>query len=144
MNSKKNKAPVSIPNDQTQCVLIVEKDKALRSNLTRLLKRSGYHVTGTGNGKISLQLLMGALIDLVSGDLAVPVMNGIEMALQMTERFPRLPIIIISDGTTAHKRCAGQTMPNVKVFLRQTVTVDALISAVANVLSHRPRLSSAT
>lgn len=136
MKNNEDKTAAGHMRGKPQYVLIVEDDKDLRDYMARILELGGYRVTGAANGKVAIQFLLGAPIDLVVTDLKMPEMDGVELTQQMAEHFPHLPVIIMSGSKNATERLAGHELPNIKKLLRKPVSIDALISAVVEVLNH--------
>lgn len=79
-------------------ILVIEDDTQMRSALTRLLETSGHRVTAAANGAEGLRLWREHGADLVLTDIQMPVMNGIEVMLQLRAHAPMLPVLAMSGG----------------------------------------------
>lgn len=78
-------------------ILIVDNDSAVREVTATVLQEVGYVVLQVGSGGAALDLLdQHTEIDLVLLDLAMPGMSGAEVARQVQQRFPRLPILFVT------------------------------------------------
>jgi CheY-like chemotaxis protein len=95
-------------------VLVVDDDDALRDALRDLFEVEGFTVAVAKNGAEALRLLVehGVEPGAVVCDLAMPVMNGVELtvALRGTERFARTPLVALSasgDGALRAAMAAG-------------------------------------
>jgi CheY-like chemotaxis protein len=79
-------------------LLLVEDNTALERILTLHLSRLGFQVTSAGTGEDALALLRGnALVpDVLVTDIMLPGMTGLELALQLRDRFPQLPSVLIT------------------------------------------------
>lgn len=81
-------------------VLIVDDDVLIRNNLKYLLSQmNGEFVccAEAGNGQEALGLLESLGPDIILLDMEMPVMNGVELSRRMAERYPQIPIIILSN-----------------------------------------------
>jgi len=77
-------------------ILLADDDPAIRQILLRLLAEEDYLVLAAANGLETLQLANATKFDLVLLDLNMPVKNGWETFEQLSEKFPLLPIILIT------------------------------------------------
>ena len=79
-------------------VLIVDDEKIEREGLKYLLSREEgeRNVFEASNGKQALQIIRSEDIQLVLTDIKMPHMDGLELASQVREEYPNLPIVIFS------------------------------------------------
>jgi two-component system cell cycle sensor histidine kinase/response regulator CckA len=79
-------------------VLLVEDDDAVRSATRRVLELAGFVVLEACNGLDALEKIEGATppVDLVLSDVAMPEMNGRELARAIHERGDGIPVILAS------------------------------------------------
>jgi two-component system cell cycle sensor histidine kinase/response regulator CckA len=79
-------------------VLLVEDDDAVRAATRRVLELAGFAVLEAGNGLEALEKIDSAKvpIDLVLADVAMPGMNGHELARTLHERGDGMPVILAS------------------------------------------------
>ncbi len=78
-------------------ILLVDDDSAVREVTASMLRELGYGVFEVGSGGAALDLLEEEPnIDLVVLDFAMPGMNGIEVARQVSSRFSSLPVLFIT------------------------------------------------
>jgi len=80
-------------------VLLVDDEPAVGRYLRSLIdtKCEGFQVTATAeNGRRALSVLEERPIDLVVTDIRMPVVDGLELARKTKERYPHVPIIIVS------------------------------------------------
>jgi signal transduction histidine kinase/CheY-like chemotaxis protein len=78
-------------------VLLVDDDSAVREITAALLQEMGCTVIEAGSGVAALDLLeTPAAYDLVVLDFAMPGMNGAEVAREVTQRCPGLPILFVT------------------------------------------------
>jgi two-component system, cell cycle sensor histidine kinase and response regulator CckA len=83
-----------------EVVLVVEDEEAVRTMLRRLLESEGYAVLEAADGQQALQVIEGApRVDLVITDVAMPAMNGRQLADRLKLSRPRLPVLFMSGYT---------------------------------------------
>ena len=81
-------------------VLVVDDEKVVRDGCHRVLTGKGYEVLSAENGMQALDLLDAKEIDMILLDLKMPVMSGEEMLGITTEKYPDIPVIIITGHGT--------------------------------------------
>ncbi len=79
-------------------VLIVDDDYEWRMLIHRLLQNSGYDVIEAKNGKNALKLLENNNIDLVLTDILMPIMDGVELIRELSQRHPGMPVIAMTSN----------------------------------------------
>ncbi|MBK6423902.1 MAG: response regulator [Gemmatimonadetes bacterium] len=79
-------------------VLVVDDEAAVRRILVRHLTRAGYQVVDCEDGRVALEYLEAnpGAVDLALTDLVMPVMSGQELATRISDRWPRLPVLLMS------------------------------------------------
>jgi two-component system, NarL family, response regulator NreC len=79
-------------------VLIVEDHPVVRSGIRMLLTEEGDIdvMAEANNGREALTLLDGMSPDLLLLDISMPEVNGLEVTQQVREKFPTLPILILT------------------------------------------------
>jgi len=83
-------------------VLIVDDSVVVRRLLARIIEEeSGLEVAGqAANGRLALEMLDTAAPDLVTLDVEMPEMDGLETLVEIRRRKPRLPVIMFSTLTS--------------------------------------------
>ena len=81
-------------------VLVVDDEKVIRDGCTLILQPEGYQVKTAANGKEAIALLEVEPVNVVLCDLKMPVMGAIEVLEEARDRFPDVPIIIITGHGT--------------------------------------------
>jgi signal transduction histidine kinase len=81
-----------------ETVLLVEDDDGVRQFAARALRGLGYDVHEANNGRSALELVIdhGLRIHILVTDLVMPVMNGTELAKEITRLFPSTPVLYTS------------------------------------------------
>ncbi len=75
-------------------ILIVDDDPSIRMLYKEELEDEGYDVVTASSGEEALRLFEEAKPDLVTLDILMPDMDGIQVLRKMKEKKPRLPIIM--------------------------------------------------
>ena len=90
-----------------------EKTTALvRRTVGRMLESAGFEVTSVANGLEALGVLREAApFALVVSDLSMPRLDGRSLVEQLRERFPGLPLVIISGNPEADRQGAALHLP---------------------------------
>jgi len=83
-------------------ILIVDDELNMRLVLSAMLKKEGFEVSSASNGREALQILKSNKIAVVITDLKMPDMDGMELLTHISERYPEIPVVIITaHGTVA-------------------------------------------
>ncbi len=77
-------------------ILVVDDEKRICSSLTGIFEDEGYKVRAVHDGHAALQDIEAHLPDLMILDLWMPGLDGLQVLEIMKERYPALPIIVIS------------------------------------------------
>jgi CheY-like chemotaxis protein len=77
-------------------VLIVDDEENLRQLGKHVLESQGYEVHCAGDGFEALTALKKSLPDVIISDLQMPNMNGFEFLSVVRQRFPAVPVVVIS------------------------------------------------
>jgi len=80
-------------------VLVVDDEPELRQTIGRGLTRSGYQVALAANGREALaELAAEADVDAVITDIDMPVMAGPELAGEVLDHHPGVPVLFVSSS----------------------------------------------
>jgi CheY-like chemotaxis protein len=80
-------------------VLVVEDDELVRYFMVRSLAEGGFRAVVASNGGEALRILAmpaATVISAVVTDLAMPVMDGRTLAERMAEKWPSIPLLMVS------------------------------------------------
>lgn len=77
-------------------VLIVDDDPLVRGAIGACLRHSGYVVHEASDGRKALTFLSHRSVELVIADILMPDLDGIELVMRLTDRFPDIKILAIS------------------------------------------------
>ena len=81
---------------QVPKVLIVDDDDGIRSLLSAVCKRVGYHCDNAEDGSIALQKIKSTDFDVVLLDLMMPKMNGYQVIEALREMKERPQVIVVT------------------------------------------------
>lgn len=129
----------AIPSSTGAAVLVVDDEDAVRSAIVRVLRRAGYEVfavTGPGEA-LALAASHQGVLDLVLTDIAMPDMDGLELARRLRELRPGLAIIPMS-GHAADVSESRWRHVDPKRLLAKPFTAEALLAAVHDALASKP------
>lgn len=77
-------------------VLVVDDQYLVLQTVAAQLQRLGMEVTIARHGGEAWEILKDKEFDLVVTDLSMPVMNGVELTRRIREKFPNLPIVMLT------------------------------------------------
>ena len=117
--------------NEGEVVLVVEDEEAVRGMTARLLESEGYKVLTARDGAEALEAIRSEIgrLDLVIMDAAMPSMNGRELAAQLQELRPGLPVLFMSGYTDDEMVRRGLIEPD-HPFLSKPFTLEILAGAV--------------
>ena len=88
-------------------VLVAEDDRSVRDSLERVLRFEGYEVTTAKDGAEALDALTTQVPDVVVMDVMMPNVDGLTACRMMRERYPALPILMLTARHEVADRVAG-------------------------------------
>lgn len=77
-------------------ILVVDDEECIADTLALILRSSGYEVTARTDARSALEDCALRIPDLVLSDVMMPEMNGIELAIQVEQRYPTCKVLLIS------------------------------------------------
>ncbi len=90
-------------------ILLVDDDDQVRNAYAAFLRAEGYTVLTANDGDEALPLLEGIEWDLLITDLRMRRMHGGELCRQAKEKFPDLPILMIT-GSLPPEDCRADVV----------------------------------
>ena len=112
-------------------ILIAEDDAAVQSFVSRALSHRGHQVTAVGDGLLALDALNDGVFDLLITDIVMPGLDGIELALKVTNDYPELPILLMT-GYSAERQRAH----NLDELICDVVTKPFTLQQICKVAEH--------
>lgn len=77
-------------------ILVVDDEVLIAETMAVILRSSGYDATARNDARSALQECEQRIPDLVLSDVVMPEMNGIDLAIQIAQRYPDCRILLIS------------------------------------------------
>lgn len=78
--------------------MVVDDEESVRNLLKEILTDSGHSIYEAENGEAACEIIANTTINLVVTDLVMPEKSGLELIMDLAEKYPDLPIIAISGG----------------------------------------------
>jgi PAS domain S-box-containing protein len=118
-------------------ILVVEDNDAIRSLAQQVLAQAGYsvHVASTSEDALAMLATGGLGVDLLLTDVVMPGMSGSALAVQLRQRYPRLPCIFMSGYTDDALKYHGVEQME-DVFLPKPFRPATLLQKVRERLDH--------
>ncbi|WP_308638100.1 response regulator transcription factor [Paenibacillus silvisoli] len=118
-------------------ILVVDDEPMIRKGLQKLIREADPligHAETADNGIDALEKIASSRPDLLFTDIKMPKMDGLELCRVVNERFPGLPVVVISGyGDFAYaQQCLSY---GVKEYLLKPVTKAAVGKTVAKLLA---------
>ena len=122
--------------DRRNSVLVVDDEPQVRRLVARILAEEGFSVLPAACGAEALALLVDPA-DVVVLDMRLPDLSGPDVARQLRQRWPDLPILFISayPEPALHDRAAEALVQD---FLCKPFTREQLMAALLRLLPAHP------
>lgn len=112
-------------------VLVVDDNRDAIEALASVLELAGHRVIATTSSAAALEAWTRTRdrIDLVVTDLAIPGMNGLDLARTLHESGPQVPVVVVSGYSPPPET------PDVAAWLCKPVAVDDLLTTIGRILA---------
>ena len=117
-------------------VLVIDDDPGVRDYLEALVSRQGYQVSAMSGGEEALKRLDEVRPDLVTLDVVLPGMDGLETLRQLKQRLPDVPVVMLSGHGQARTIVEAMRL-GASDFLRKPFEVEELELAFQKALEKR-------
>ncbi|WP_417464295.1 response regulator [Kordiimonas sp.] len=117
-------------------VLVVEDEEAVRDYVSRVLTMHGHTVLVANDGAQAVELMNDHHFDLLLSDIAMPMMDGISLALKVRATRPHVPIILMTGFANERQRAHNLSLL-IEGLLSKPFTMDQLLGAVNKALANR-------
>lgn len=114
-------------------IMVVDDDQYLREGIAEALGRAGFSVTLATDGETALGLMAQQKFDLVLLDLVMPGLSGLEVMRRLREKFPRLPVIMLSAFATVENAVEAMRQ-GAQDYVTKPFRVDTLLASVRRTL----------
>jgi two-component system nitrogen regulation response regulator NtrX len=115
-------------------ILIVDDEAAIRKSLSGVLEDEGYEAVTAESGEEGLERAEAADPDLVLLDVWLPGMDGIETLRVLKERFPALPVLIMSGHGTI-ETAVRATKLGAYDFIEKPLNLDKVLLSIEHALN---------
>jgi DNA-binding response OmpR family regulator len=117
-------------------ILVVDDSPQISKALSDLLSTSGYLVRTAPSAERALQILESATFDLIITDLKMTGMSGIDLARQVLQKTPDLPVVILT-GFGDMDSVINALRLGVADYLKKPFSIDEVISVVEREIARR-------
>lgn len=116
-------------------ILIVDDTLFMRTAIRNMVKNWGFEVVGeAANGQEAVQLYERLQPDIVTMDLTMPIMNGMDAVKEIIAKYPKANIIMVT--ALGQPRIMVDAIENgVKDFITKPFTPETLKTVLDNVLT---------
>ena len=118
-------------------VIVVDDDAAVRNALKFALELEGFGVRAFGSGCEMLAEMALAAHGCLIVDQYMPAMTGIELAERVRERYPDIPVILITAKASDHLRLAA-ALSGIRDVLEKPLEDGALFDRINKALTASP------
>jgi putative nucleotidyltransferase with HDIG domain len=84
------------PIVETEKILVVDDEEAIREVVSTLLEAQGYHCTVCSNGRMALDAFRKDTFDLALSDIVMPEMDGLKLLAELRNEDPDVPVIMVT------------------------------------------------
>jgi DNA-binding response OmpR family regulator len=88
-------------------ILLVEDEESLAIGLEYNLTHEGYKVERASDGRRAIDLIESHVYDVVILDIMLPYLDGFDVAKKIREKFPQMPILMLTARTGIKDRVKG-------------------------------------
>ena len=117
-------------------VMVIDDDPGLREYMEALVTRQGYEVHAVAGGEEALRVLDDANPDLITLDVVLPGMDGLETLQELKQRVPKVPVIMLSGHGQARTIVEAMRL-GASDFLRKPFEAEELELAFQKALEKR-------
>lgn len=119
-------------------ILVVDDEASIRTFVSRVLERDGYHVQTAQDGQEALKLLESSEFDLLLSDIKMDRLDGIGLLREARVRYPDLVIILLTGHATVQSAVVAVNEGAYQYLLKPASNQD-ILSAVAGGLQEGDR-----
>ena len=117
-------------------ILIVDDEEGIRQSLAGILSDEGFDTTAVCDGEEALaSMASDGLPDLVLLDIAMPGRDGVEILVELRERWPGLPVVMMSGHGTV-ETAVRTTKYGAYDFIEKPLSIDKVLLTIEHALEH--------
>jgi len=115
-------------------ILVVDDEDGIRRSLAGILSDEGFDTTAARDGEEALASIASAgLPDLVLLDIAMPGRDGVEILVELRERWPVLPVVMMSGHGTV-ETAVRTTKHGAYDFIEKPLSIDKVLLTIQHAL----------
>ena len=114
-------------------VLVVEDEETVRDYVCRVLSMHGHSVLSAKDGAEAVELMEAHHFDLLLSDIAMPMMDGISLALKVRATRPHVPIILMTGYANERQRAHNLSLL-IEGLISKPFTMEQLLGVVGDAL----------
>jgi two-component system C4-dicarboxylate transport response regulator DctD len=116
-------------------ILVVDDEQIVRDLAVQVLRRAGYDVVSAGRAHDALEMVAAGSVDLVVSDVVMPGLSGVELLTELHERWPELPVVLMTGGSPEPERTSGALELGASAIVYKPFSHAQLTDAVAAALA---------
>jgi CheY-like chemotaxis protein len=117
-------------------ILIVDDETSITMTCSAILEAHGYRTEIANDGETALQKALQIRPDMVFSDVVMPGMNGVSLAIALTEQLPNTRILLFSGNTaTADILADAGTQGYSFRILAKPVPIPEMLEAIRSTLA---------
>jgi two-component system chemotaxis response regulator CheY len=121
-------------------VLVIDDEKNIRDLLRMTLTKAGYEVLEAEDGAKAVEILRQddnpLMVDVITCDIRMPKMNGVEAIAFFRQEFPSVPVVVIT-GFPETELAVSLLKQGVSDYVPKPVESQKLLAVVAKAMEHR-------
>ena len=121
-------------------VLLVEDDSELQQLFSRVLTKSGYHVSGADCVDAALEIMDHETIDIIITDVMLPGTDGFEFVRELRDSDCNLPVLVITAKDSFQDKQTGFNS-GVDDYMVKPIDVNEMVLRVAALLRRAKSVS---
>jgi len=116
-------------------IFLVDDDEMLCAAVERWLCKDGYDVTCLGSGDECLKALAEDVPEAICLDMNMPGLSGIETLGRIRERYPALPVVVLTADETAATAVSAMKL-GAHDYLTKPLEATKLLTTLKNAIAH--------
>ena len=117
-------------------ILVIDDEETIRETTMLMLERAGYRSLAAASADEALTMMASNQVALALVDVVLPGKNGLELALELNQRWPATPIILMSGrvSTEADSIRNFNGHFGIKGSISKPFTLDQLVDTLSGAL----------
>jgi CheY-like chemotaxis protein len=113
-------------------ILVVDDEPGIRTMVQFELSQQGYDIVTAESGVRALEVLAARPVDMVLTDMRMPLMDGLDLVINIREKNTALPIVLMTGFVEDRVRKVQEY--NLSATLQKPFTIDQLSDVVHKIL----------